>query len=349
MHILIWGTGDYSKYITDFIKREQNTINIYISGYIDNASEKWGTRFEGHHVYSPTEAKSIVDHIDYIVVSVFKHVNEIMYQCITRLGISKDKILSYRLFYTKAQYIRRYREEKCRYKSVSLEDKIAVYTANIGLYDNLQEPEFIDSTIDYFCFTDNTSYRSDIWNVKYISNNRYASPEENARLVRHYKLFPAQYLPDYKISIWVDSKYKIIGDLRKYISSYSHGSPMLSFPHFFRDCIFEEARTCIDLGRGNPDMIYDQINNYRLEKYPPHHGLYENGCIVRWQRNNQVKKIMIDWWKEINQYSVRDQISLPYVFWKNSFLPDLCDLDIEENEYLVKIGHRDYDDKPLKR
>lgn len=322
------------------VKREQSKINIHISGYIDNACEKWSTCFEGYNVYSPMEAASIINQIDYIVISVLKYVDEITFQCVTQLAISSDKILSYRLFYAKVQYMKRYKGEKNKYKlSKFSQGKIAVYTANIGLYDNLQEPEFISSDIDYYCFTDNKSYKSDIWNVRYI-NNKCTSPEENARLVRHYKFFPAEHLPNYDISIWVDSKYKIIGDLRRYTALYSHGSPMLSFPHFFRDCIYDEAATCIDIGKGNPAMICNQINNYRLNRYPQHHGLYENGCIVRWQKDKQLKKIMNDWWKEINQHSLRDQISLPYVFWKNNFLPDICDLDIEKNEYLVKIGHK---------
>ncbi|WP_289286108.1 glycosyltransferase domain-containing protein [Parablautia intestinalis] len=340
MRILIWGTGDYAKYITDFVKREQNTIHIHISGYVDNDREKWNTCFEGYPVYPPAEIKRILNRTDYIVISVLKHLDEITSQCISQLAIPPDKILSYRLFYTKAQYRKRYKEEPGRRTPAdTIWGKIAVYTANIGFYDNLQEPEFTSSNIDYYCFTDNKSYKSDIWNVRHISNS-CSSPEENAKLVRHYKFFPGEYLPDYEISIWVDSKYKIIGDLRQYAALYSHGAPMLSFPHFFRDCIFEEAAICLDVGRGDPDMICNQIKNYRFNQYPPHHGLYENGCIVRRHKDKQVKRVMNDWWEEINQYSLRDQISLPYVLWKNNFLPDICDLDIEENEYLIKIGHK---------
>ena len=110
MRILIWGTGDYAKYITDFVKREQNTIHIHISGYVDNDREKWNTCFEGYPVYPPAEIKRILNRTDYIVISVLKHLDEITSQCISQLAIPPDKILSYRLFYTKAQYRKRYKD-----------------------------------------------------------------------------------------------------------------------------------------------------------------------------------------------------------------------------------------------
>jgi hypothetical protein len=44
---------------------------------------------------------------------------------------------------------------------------------------------------------------------------------------------------------------------------------------------------------------------------------------------------MEEWWKEIEKFSYRDQISFPYVCWKNDFKPDICDQDIYNNEWLL--------------
>lgn len=65
----------------------------------------------------------------------------------------------------------------------------------------------------------------------------------------------------------------------------------------------------------------------------------ENGCMVRDHNDEFVKKLMNDWQNEIMKYSVRDQLSFPYVCWKNHFVPDISNLDINRNGWLQLTGH----------
>jgi hypothetical protein len=142
---------------------------------------------------------------------------------------------------------------------------------------------------------------------------------------------------EYDTSIWVDAKFLIQDDLLQYISKYEKTKDMLSFPHPERDCIYDEAKACKKLKRGIPEDIDRQIQHYKKQNYPSHNGLFENGCMVRNHNESIIQRIMTDWWEELVKFSYRDQLSLPYVFRKYNYIPDICDLDINNNRWLKMV------------
>ncbi|MDE6760101.1 MAG: DUF616 domain-containing protein [Lachnospiraceae bacterium] len=335
MRLIFWGTGTGSIHAVEYISDYVEMANIEILAYVDNNSDMWGKCFNGKKVVSP---KEICEYeYDYIVIASVKH-PIIKKQCVEDLQLPIDKILSSeelcRKLYALHQYKKRYKEEKK--KENADVGKIVVYTANFGGYDDLQDPLYVDENIKYICFTDNKDFCSSVWDVRYIDTSE---GEALPLMVRYYKFFPYKLFPDYEVSVWVDSKYQIIGDLREYIKKYQKDQPMLCFPHFFRDCIYDEAVECIRLGKGNPIMLGGQIYHYFMDGYPANNGLYEGGCLVRWHHDDKLQKVMQAWWDEIHQYSWRDQVSLPYVCWKNDFMIDISDLDIVHNYYLEELGH----------
>ena len=337
--IVLWGTGSGSKRITKYFFEHSEMFNILIIAYIDNNPSKWNTMFMNKPVISPSEIKTL--DYEYLVIASVKF-EEILKQCIKELGLSVKNIVVQGLgllqkYYTYCQYRKRY----YGIESVSVKkrvDKLVIYTANFGNYDDLKDPLFIDKDIKYICFTDNMDFVSDVWEVRYIDIDK---KENIALLVSYYKLFPFKLFKDYDVSVWVDSKFQIIGDLRVYIEEYQKDCSMLCFPHFSRDCIFDEAVECLHIGKGDPIMLGGQIYKYFMENYPKHNGLYEGGCLVRWHKDIRMQNIMYDWWKEINKYSCRDQVSLPYICWKNNYRIDISDLDILNNNYLKIFAHND--------
>ena len=57
-------------------------------------------------------------------------------------------------------------------------------------------------------------------------------------------------------------------------------------------------------------------NKYQKEKFPDNNGLVDNSLIIR--KHNEKKNIFLmeEWWKEIKNYSHRDQLSFNYAMWK---------------------------------
>ena len=66
--------------------------------------------------------------------------------------------------------------------------RLVIYTAIIGDYDTLKEPEYIDENCDYICFTDNWELTSDIWQIRLVENTSL----DSTRLQRMYKVLPQQ-------------------------------------------------------------------------------------------------------------------------------------------------------------
>ena len=92
-------------------------------------------------------------------------------------------------------------------------NKIAIYTAFTGNYDELKEPEFIDENCDYICFTDKNDLESDFWEIREMDDSFL----DNNRKAKQYKIFPNKFLSEYKYSFWLDGTFKIKGSIRQYI------------------------------------------------------------------------------------------------------------------------------------
>lgn len=326
--IIIWGTGKGSIQTTEYIKRNFDIFKADIIGYVDNNREKWNKEFMGKSVIAPSML--YMTEFDYLEIASVK-ASEIIKQCKEELNISPLKISCrgeiFRTIYTQW----RYRENYCN----NINQKIVIYTANFGNYDVLSDPLYRSSQIDYVCFTDNEKFKSDIWDVRHIERKN----ESQILMARWYKIFPDKLFPQYDISIWIDSKFLITGDLSQYLAIYKKNKEILCFPHFSRNCIYDEAQECIRVGKAKDDVLNKQTEIYRKNGFPKQYGLYETGCLVRKHNENNVKEIMKLWWSEIEKRSTRDQVSFPYVLWKYGYKPDICNLDIVNNSYLKFQGH----------
>ena len=62
----------------------------------------------------------------------------------------------------------------------------------------------------------------------------------------------------------------------------------------------------------DPDTIDAQVAKYKSEGHPWDYGLLETGIIMR-SNIPEVAKFNEDWWSEIENHSIRDQISAPYI------------------------------------
>lgn len=216
--------------------------------------------------------------------------------------------------------------------------KGVIYTVITGDYDVLREPEYIDETYDYICFTDNKNLRSEVWDIRYLGNREGL---DAARLSRQPKILCHKFLTEYDYSIYVDGKIQIIGNLQEYNQRYSKGSPMLCFPHFARECAYEESNACIRSGADSEDVIRKQMDGYRIEGYPVGNGLIDAACMVRRHDDTLLQKVMECWWEEVLLKSRRDQLSIGYACWRYHFHYDICGLFIYQNDYICKRRDRE--------
>ena len=209
----------------------------------------------------------------------------------------------------------------------------AFVTAITGNYDELIDPVVVEDDMDYICFSD-SDVKSNVWKTRIIDFN---CEYDNIRKARYCKIMTHKLLPDYDYCIWIDGKFRVIGDIKELIKRYSIDSPLLCFPHFERDCIYDEADACIGLKKGNIQEIIDQIKTYISEGYPAHNGLVDTGVMIKSLTDVGLNQLMELWWKEIENRSVRDQLSFNYVCNKLAFKYDLTDLFLYKNNYIETL------------
>ena len=190
-------------------------------------------------------------------------------------------------------------------------NKKVIYTCITKNYDILNNEQYYLNDYDYVCFTDDPSKKSKFWNMKIIPS--YLKSLSSVKQARYIKTHPHEFFKDYDISVWVDATITIKDDFSELIND----SVLLVPQHPSRDCIFEEAKKCIELKKDTLENINPQIAKYRKLKYPEHNGLAQTNILIRKHNNKQCIKLMEDWWKEIEQGSCRDQLSFNYALWKN--------------------------------
>lgn len=192
--------------------------------------------------------------------------------------------------------------------------KLVIYTALFT--DNIEHvhgvlPEYDTTSIDFICFTNTPHLKSNTWNIKQVSLDIPARLQ-----ARKYKTMPHLYLQDYDSWFWMDNACVFKYDPANLFEYYMKDFDVGVHEHCDRTNIFQEAETIISRKLDDPVLVTKQMQRYQSEGYVDT-GLFETGILMR-RNNEKVKKFNEDWWNEINNYSLRDQLSLPYVLWKNS-------------------------------
>ena len=173
-----------------------------------------------------------------------------------------------------------------------------IYTAMFRGYDNLLEQQRIPG-YKYVAFTDQ-DLKSDTWEIRKVAYYE--------KCFRHIKTCPHLFLPDWTEAIWLDANIELKSD-----EAYK-GKTFCIMEHPHRDKLHDEVLACVKYKKDKPEVMFDQMMHYRQQGY---HGLgmVASGMIYR-INNPAIVQFGEAWWKEIQKWSIRDQLSFNYVSWK---------------------------------
>jgi organic radical activating enzyme len=87
--IIVWGTGEFSKYLFKTTDNNKSNNHLNIEGVVDGMENKWGNDFMGYKIKSPQFLNS--NNYDIVIASV-NFYGEI-YNTIVNKGISKERII----------------------------------------------------------------------------------------------------------------------------------------------------------------------------------------------------------------------------------------------------------------
>lgn len=201
--------------------------------------------------------------------------------------------------------------------------KLIVYTAVFGFYDNLIEPKGTFYGCDFVCFTDNPSLKSDFWNVIFVDRGGMTAVEAN----RWYKMHPHLLFLSYEISLYVDANVRLLANPYD-LGTASLVEGVIAVPrHPERHCIYAEAAHCVAVGKADLGVATLQMERYRQEGYPENNGLYEMNIIFRKHLDSRIIGVMDCWWREFSQGAKRDQLSFCYALWVKGVSPERLPVD----------------------
>lgn len=193
-----------------------------------------------------------------------------------------------------------------------------VYTAIFGPYDFLKEPEFRPDDLEFVCYTNQTPEAlqqrpNSVWELRGVDVED--SELWAARRLKHN--------PPVKESLWIDGTVH----LKKHPSEFiqpQHGN-FACFYHTRRQCVYEEAEAAIARleGQGRRDeseRVHFQRNHYRKIGLPENNGLFET-CVLYRRMDEQLQRFQERWWREMLDWSSRDQIALAKVSWQLGIEP----------------------------
>lgn len=208
-------------------------------------------------------------------------------------------------------------------------NRIAVYTSIFGDYDSLKEPAYTPENCDFFIFTDQEIRPDSHWKV--ISAKYPDMINTNTMKNRYVKMMPHQLFDAYDYSIYIDGSVQITGDFTQVFEHINRKIGIAMVAHSARNCVYDEIDACIMMNKAPRKVLKDHKSYLESNGMPPKYGLVEGTVIIRAHHSPVCQKIMNDWWNEFLLHAKRDQLSLPYVLWKNQI--SITDITIPRKDF----------------
>ncbi|HMM17386.1 MAG TPA: DUF616 domain-containing protein [Petrimonas sp.] len=222
-------------------------------------------------------------------------------------------------------------------------EKIIIYTVIFGPYDLPLEPIVAPDNCEYIIITDQPVRTDSKWK-KYDVSKIIPGFESlsNAEKNRYCKMLPHKIFPDVGYTIYIDGNIKVVTDLTEFVN-HDFSCGMQFHRHKARKCVYEEIDACKIMKKAPLKALDDYKSYLRDNGFPTDYGMVECNVIVRDNKSDVMKNVMEQWWREYMDNDVkRDQLSLPFVFWKNRVdINNLCELgnNVAENPAIRVVKH----------
>ena len=188
-----------------------------------------------------------------------------------------------------------------------------IYSANYGHWD---PPRAQPVPVRMFTYKDHPlDQRARYLPAEEERRHHKPPPQTRTRLnAKWWKLRPDLACPGSDVTIWIDASVTILNpDIEALALAELGDDDALFMRHPWRDCVYEEATASLEPGvivKYGGQFIPEQMARYRAQGHPEHWGLIQTTMLVR--RNNARAAAMNEaWWREITEWSIQDQLSLP--------------------------------------
>lgn len=136
---------------------------------------------------------------------------------------------------------------------------------------------------------------------------------------KRYKILPHLFFPEQNVTIWIDGNIWLKVPPETVVDELLQDADMAAFAHPFRANVWQEFGALGEQKRFQIPWLQAQLRAqeaaYRDAGLSDDAPLLECSVLIR--RNSEaVGRLMNAWWAQICRWQWRDQVSLPYVLWK---------------------------------
>jgi hypothetical protein len=212
---------------------------------------------------------------------------------------------------------------------------------------------------DYVLVTNITSpvYNDSGWingSIMHMEPPKEEMPDRNHKHWSIYanrwcKWHPDTLFPEYDYIIYVDgfqvpdvSKLYEWYGLIQYLSKQKKS--IIQSAHNTQNCIYQQHRAIVSCKKDTRDAMNKTTAYLKSMGFPENKSLMWNGCYIYKARTAIIQKVWNDLWKDMLQYTYRDQALLMYEIWKNDALEEwaicnlyrmVCRVDSDQNHVYV--------------
>jgi len=209
---------------------------------------------------------------------------------------------------------------------------VALVTSIFGDYDSLVDPPEQEGVDEYIAVVDRHHDGCSRWR-QIVEPRPYLHPRMAAKVA---KCRPDLYT-DADVTVWIDGGARLLHE-GAIAWAVGHGGIIAQFVHPERDDISAEADTSFPLRKYEGQQIIEQAAHYKKQGLPDHWGLWACGFIVR-HTKSLGHRLGNYWLAEQLRWSWQDQISEPYLLWRNMLRPVPLDGSLWSNPHVRFTGH----------
>lgn len=320
--VCIWGAGGLGQ---NFGRKMLEDLGIRVDYYCDNNRELYDKPIV-NEIYCYDYSRLVKNKERTICFLILRsdYIAKVLNQ-VTDLGITN--IVTYDDLLSQKEILSQY------YPFTFMKKKIAYYTCIFGDYDELVDPAYISDNCDYYFLSDREPKNQTVY--KWIDVTKEIPDEvtDPTRKNRYCKINAHKFFEDYRYSIYVDGHIRVKKEMSDLIYKLRK-SRVGTITPFYMQSVYVEAMKCLVSGRDAKERVINQIERYWNEGMPEDFGVFLCGVLIREHNNPVCVKLMEDWWLELERGSKRDQISFPYVLWKNGYVKEdvftICDENVTD-------------------
>lgn len=189
--------------------------------------------------------------------------------------------------------------------------RVAIISALFGAYDPLSPPP--DGFDDAVCITDGAEGVPDGWRV--VVEPGSDDPRLDSKRA---KMQPWRYT-DCDAAIFLDASIEVTSpNLRAWVEPQLTFADLVVWSHpEGRTCYRDEAAVCWDWPKYSRYDMRGQVDAYASDGMPEKWGLFACG-MIGWRFTDEAKAFGDAWLAEQSKWSCQDQVSLPYLLWREA-------------------------------